>query len=126
MSRSWWLDNRRGNQLTQHTQKNLKLFGPFFQHLFSRLFFLSLSVWLVLLKFLQRTLTYFVRGSISVQLTSCLTGLNSAALLMLNQIQLFKFGRIQTSKIGGQPYSVTSPYEVSECSLVSGLFCLFG
>ena len=31
----------------------------------------------------QRTLTYFVRGSITVQLTSYLTGYDSAALLVL-------------------------------------------
>ena len=31
-----------------------------------------------------RALTYFVRGSISEQLTSCLTGFDLAALLMLN------------------------------------------
>ena len=28
-----------------------------------------------------------------------------------------RFGRIQTSQTGGQQYSDTSPYEVSECSL---------
>ena len=42
----------------------------------------------------QRTLTYF--GSITVQLTSCLTRLDSAALLILNWIQIYKFSRIQT------------------------------
>ena len=51
----------------------------------------------------QITLSYFVRESITVCLTSCLTGLDSAALLMFNQ--------------KGQPYSDTSPYEVSESSL---------
>ena len=32
----------------------------------------------------QRTLTYFERGSITLWLTSCLNGVDSAALLMLN------------------------------------------
>ena len=36
----------------------------------------------------QRTLIYFVRWSITVRLTSCLTGLDSAALLILNYIDL--------------------------------------
>ena len=40
----------------------------------------------------QRTLTYFVRGSITIQLTSCLTGVDSAALLMLNYIDIYMFG----------------------------------
>ena len=44
-------------------------------------------------------------------LTSCLTGLNSAALLMFNQQQ------IQTSQTGGQLYIDASLYKVSECSL---------
>ena len=35
---------------------------------------------------------YFVKWSITVQLTSCLTGLGSAVLLMLNKIQIYKFG----------------------------------
>ena len=36
---------------------------------------------------------------------------------MLN-LQIDKFGWIQISQTGGQPYSDTSPYEVSECYLV--------
>ena len=63
------------------------------------------------------TLIYFVKGSITVQLTSCLTGFDSAALLMFNQQQIYLFGWIQISQIGGQLYSDTSPYKVSECSL---------
>ena len=35
----------------------------------------------------------------------------------MNQIQIYKFGRIQTSQTGGQRLSHPSPYEVSECSL---------
>ena len=66
---------------------------------------------------IQRTLTYFVRGSIAVHLTSYVTGLYIAALLIMNQIQIYKFGRIQTSQTGGQRLSHPSPYEVSECSL---------
>ena len=48
--------------------------------------------------FMQRTLSYFVRGSITVRLTSCLTGLDSAALLMFNQQKIYLFGQIQTSR----------------------------
>ena len=43
------------------------------------------------------------------QLTSSLTGLDSAALLMFNQQQIYLLGQIQTSQTGGQPYSDTSP-----------------
>ena len=39
------------------------------------------------------------------------------AKLSLNLIQIYKFGWIQTSQTGGQQYSDTSPYKVSECSL---------
>ena len=38
---------------------------------------------------------------------------------MFNQQQIYLFCQIQTSQTGGQPYSDTSPYEVSECSLFS-------
>ena len=59
-------------------------------------------------------------GSITVWLTSCLTGLNldSAALLMFKQ-QICLFGQIQNSQSGGQSYSDSSPYKESECSLPS-------
>ena len=67
---------------------------------------------------MQRTLTHFVRGSITVWLTSGLTGFDSAALFMFNQQQIYLFGQIQTSQTGGQLHSDTSPYKVSECSLV--------
>ena len=52
----------------------------------------------------QRMLTYF-----TVQLT-CLICLDSAALLMLNEQQLYLFGQIQTSPSEGQSYSETVPY----------------
>ena len=65
--------------------------------------------------FHQETLTYFVRGSITVWLTSFLTGLESDVLLMFNQQHIWLFGQFQTSQIGGPPYSDTSPYKVSEC-----------
>ena len=61
----------------------------------------------------QRTLTYFVRGSITVMLISCLTGLDSVVLLFKNYQQIDLLGQIQTSQTGGQPYSDTSPYKVS-------------
>ena len=62
----------------------------------------------------QRTLTHFKRRRIPVWQTSCLTGLDSAALLMLNQQQIYLFGQIKSSQTGGQQYSDTSPYEVCE------------
>ena len=65
----------------------------------------------------QRTLTYFVRGNITVWLTSCLTGLASTKLVNLNRIQHKQNSKILTSQTGGQPYSDTSPCKVSECSL---------
>ena len=36
---------------------------------------------------------------------------------MFNSQHIYSFGKIQTSQTGGQLYSDTSPYEVSECSL---------
>ena len=48
-----------------------------------------------------------LRGRITVWLTSCLFCSNSAALLMLNQQQLYSFCQIQTSQTGCQPYSDT-------------------
>ena len=58
------------------------------------------------------------KGSLSAKLTSCLSGLDSAALLLFNQQQIYLFGKIQTCLIGGQPYSDTSHYKVTECCLV--------
>ena len=51
---------------------------------------------------IQKTLTYFVTRSITVRLTSCLTGLNSAALLMFNQQQIYLFAQIQARQTGDQ------------------------
>ena len=65
----------------------------------------------------QKTLTYFIRGSITVQLTSCLTGLDLAKQVNQLLIKLKQSSRFQTIPTGGQPYSNTYPYEVSECSL---------
>ena len=56
-----------------------------------------------------------IRGSINVRLTSCLFCLDSAALLKLNEQQIYLFRQIQTSQTGGHLYSDTSPY--GECSL---------
>ena len=50
----------------------------------------------------QRTLTYFVRGSIDVRLTSCLTGLDSAALLLFNN---FLKSRTKEAKLLGDFWS---------------------
>ena len=51
----------------------------------------------------------------TVQLTSCLFVLDSAAFLVLNDKQVYLYGQIQTSQAGGQAYSDTSSY--GECSL---------
>ena len=59
--------------------------------------------------------------SVTVQLTSSLTYLDSAGLLMLNWMQIYKFGQIQTSQTGRQLCNDTSPYKVSECSLLFSL-----
>ena len=72
----------------------------------------------------KRTLTYFIRGSITEWLASCMTGLDSAALLMINQQQIYLFSQNQTSHIGDHTYSGTSPDEVSECFLFRYTFDL--
>ena len=61
-----------------------------------------------------RILSYFVNGSITVWLTSCLTGLE------LTNLSNFKQLNPDTKETGGQShtrYSETSPYEVNEYSL---------
>ena len=63
--------------------------------------------------FAQRTLTYFERGSITVPLTSCLTGLDSTKLVNLYLIQHKQSSWILNIQTGGQSYSDTSPYKVS-------------
>ena len=60
----------------------------------------------------QRTITYFVTGSITVRLT-CLTGKYSAALL---ELENYKFGRTKSVK-QEVSHGETFPYEISECSL---------
>ena len=62
--------------------------------------------------------THFVRESISVWLTSCFTCLDSVALLILNQQQIYFFGQISTSQSGGQLHSDTSTYKVSQYSMI--------
>ena len=51
------------------------------------------------------------RGSITVQLTSYLFCVDSAALPMLNEQQFYLLGQIKTSQIAGQQYSDSSPYK---------------
>ena len=58
----------------------------------------------------QRTRTNFVRGSITVRLTSCLIGLDSTKLLNLYLIQHNQSSWILKSQTVGQPYSDNSPY----------------
>ena len=62
-------------------------------------------------------LRYFLRGIITAQLTSCLDGLDSAALFCKSYQNIYLFGWIQTSQTGGQPYGDTCLYEVSKYSL---------
>ena len=63
---------------------------------------------------LQRIRTYFLSGSTIVQLTSCLTEMNSVTMhtLKLKQISLFVW--IKTSQTGGQLYNDTLTYIVSK------------
>ena len=65
----------------------------------------------------QRTLTYFIRGSITARLTSCLTGLALTKLVHVYLIQHKQSSWILISQTGGQLFRDTSPYKVSECSL---------
>ena len=66
---------------------------------------------------MHRTLNYFFRGSITVLLTSCLTGLDLTKLVNVYLIQHNQTRWILTSQTLGQQYSDTSPEEVSGCSL---------
>ena len=50
------------------------------------------------------------RESITAWLASCLIGLDSAALLVLQSKQFYLFGQIQSSQTGGQQFSDTSTY----------------
>ena len=69
--------------------------------------------------FIQRTLTYFLRGSITVlRLNFCLTGFDLAKRVNVLWIKHKQSSWILTSLTTGQLYSDTSRYEVSECSLV--------
>ena len=61
----------------------------------------------------QRTLTYFVRESITVQLTSCVTGWDLAKRENVLCIKDKQSSWILTSQTGGQPYRDTSLSEVS-------------
>ena len=68
---------------------------------------------------IQRILTYFIRGSITVRMTSSLTGFDlTEQVKLLLFIQQKQSSKSQTSKTGGQQYTDTSPYEVSEYSLL--------
>ena len=69
------------------------------------------------LSIVQRSVTYFVRGSITVWLTSCLTGLDLTQLVNVYLIQHNQIRWILTSQTGGWPCSDTCLYKVSECSL---------
>jgi hypothetical protein len=47
-------------------------------------------------------------GSITLRLTSCLTGLDKSVL----QIKTLSYSLFQTSQTGGQQYSDTSPFSI--------------
>ncbi len=51
-------------------------------------------------------------GSITVLLTSCLTGLESAVLTTDDFCFYLQNRQIQTSQTGGQQYSDTSPFSI--------------
>ena len=70
------------------------------------------------LKINQWTVTYFERGITTVQLTSCLNGLDLTKQVNLFKIQHYQSSWIQINKTEGQPYSDDSRYKVSEYSLV--------
>ena len=70
-------------------------------------------IWIFQLSLDFCMLTSFVRGSFAVQLTLCLT-----ALQCKNYTHIYLFGWIQTSQPGCQSYNDTSPYKVSECSVM--------
>ena len=53
----------------------------------------------------------FVRGSITVLLTSCFICWVSAALLMLNEQQIYLFSQIQANQTGVQSYSEEFPLQ---------------
>ena len=57
--------------------------------------------------YMQRTLNYFVSGSITVRQISCLTSLDSAALRMFNQQQIYLFVQNQTGQRGVRLYTDT-------------------
>ena len=65
----------------------------------------------------QITLSYLIRGWITLPLTSCVNGLDSNYEVNLLFIQHKQNSQIQTSKTRGQPNSCTSTYEVNEYSL---------
>ena len=62
---------------------------------------------------MQKTLTYFIRGSITVWLTSYLTGLDLTKPENMFLIQHQQSIWIQSSQIGDQLYSDISPYTSS-------------
>ena len=61
---------------------------------------------------MQRTLIYFLRGSITVWMTSFLTDLDLTKLVHLYLSQRKQSSWIHTSQRGGQLYCDTSPYKV--------------
>ena len=67
---------------------------------------------------LATILSYFIRVSLTVQLTFYSISFYSAVFIMLNEQQIYLFGQIQTSQTVGQLYSDTSPYKISYYSLI--------
>ena len=63
-----------------------------------------------------------VRGSITVPLTSCLTGLALAEWVILLLINHKQRAESKPAKTLGQPYNDTSPYGERECSLDKVIF----
>ena len=67
----------------------------------------------------------FHPGSNAVWLTSCLTGFYSTKQKNKLLIQHKQSSLILTIITAGQPYTDTSPYEVSVCSLHCPISCAF-
>ena len=69
----------------------------------------------------QSILIYFVRGSIqsiTVRLTSCLTGLDLNKQVIMFKFNISNAAKMQTNLTWRTPHSDTSPYTLSEYSLV--------
>ena len=97
---SWYIESEYGTLvMIQRINKYLWNIGHDREYVFD---------WNVLVFFTHRALIYFVRGSMTVWLTSCLIGLDLAERVNLLLIKHKQSSWIQTSQTGSQPYYHTS------------------